>query len=206
VRATIATETHVEGDAMPKVKSTRKKKSKPPIAGPVMAPAIEVLLRDVDERLERVAAEGKRSAPSQEDRWFPQVALLAARWLATRRLLELELAANNTRISPGDTPTRVEDAWAKAVIEASAPTEVFFSGPNRQTDPLAPIAQEIATYRARLPDLVREHEGEFVLIKGSNIIGFFPDETSALREGRRRLGIVHMLVKQVSAKERVTWL
>ena len=49
-------------------------------------------------------------------------------------------------------------------------------------NPVAEIAQEIATYRSRLPELLA-HEGEFVLIKGDRVIGFFEDSSAALREG-----------------------
>jgi hypothetical protein len=72
-------------------------------------------------------------------------------------------------------------------------------------DPVAEIAQEIATYRARLPELLA-HEGQFVLIKGDQVIGFFDDEWEALREGRRRFGLVPLLVKQIAAHERVVYI
>jgi hypothetical protein len=68
------------------------------------------------------------------------------------------------------------------------------------------IAEEIATYRARLSEMVEGHDGEFVLIKGNEIVGFFPDESSAFREGRRRFGIVPMLVKRITATERVIYI
>src|SRR5271155_2256341 len=67
------------------------------------------------------------------------------------------------------------------------------------------IAEEIATYKGRLPEMASEHEGEFVLIKGNEVVGFYPDDSSALREGRRRFGFVPFLVKQVKAHERVIY-
>ena len=72
-------------------------------------------------------------------------------------------------------------------------------------DPLARIAQEIATYKARLPELL-EHEGEYVLIKGDEVIGFFKGSRAALREGYRRFGIVPFLVKKVAAVEPVIYI
>jgi hypothetical protein len=68
------------------------------------------------------------------------------------------------------------------------------------------IAEEIATYRARLSEMVREHEGEFVLIKGNEVVGFFADDSLAIREGYRRFGVVPLLVKQVKAHERVVYI
>ncbi len=72
-------------------------------------------------------------------------------------------------------------------------------------DPVAEIAQEIATYRSRLPELLA-HEGQFVLIKGDQVIGFFEDDSEAIREGRRRFGLVPILVKQIMAIEPVVYI
>ena len=74
-----------------------------------------------------------------------------------------------------------------------------------QSDPLAAIAQEVATYEARLPELLA-HEGRFVLIKGDQVVGFFDSFDAAYREGRRRFGLVPLLVKQITAVERVVYL
>lgn len=72
-------------------------------------------------------------------------------------------------------------------------------------DPVAEIAQEIATYRSRLPELLA-HEGEFVLIKGDQVIGFYSDQSEALREGYRRFGLVPLLVKRIAAIEPVVYI
>jgi hypothetical protein len=57
-----------------------------------------------------------------------------------------------------------------------------------------------------LPEMAREHEGEFVLIKGTEVVGFFRDDPSAEREGRRRFGLGPFLVKQVREHERVIYI
>lgn len=75
----------------------------------------------------------------------------------------------------------------------------------RQSDPLADIAQEVATYEARLPELLA-HEGRFVLIKGDQVIGFFDSFDAAYREGRRRFGLVPLLAKQIAAVEPVVYI
>jgi hypothetical protein len=71
---------------------------------------------------------------------------------------------------------------------------------------LADLAGDLATYRAHLSEMAKEHEGQYVLIRGGEIIGFFPDRSTAIREGYRRFGIVPFLVKEVTATERVIYL
>jgi hypothetical protein len=71
---------------------------------------------------------------------------------------------------------------------------------------LAELTEETATYRARLPELLRGQEGQYVLIKGTTIAGVFPDRSAALREGYRRFGIVPFLVRQIAASEPVVYL
>jgi hypothetical protein len=71
---------------------------------------------------------------------------------------------------------------------------------------VAALAEEIATYRSRLPELLREHEGQFVLIKGAEIAGIFPDRSAALREGYRRFGVVPLLVRQIAPSEPAVYL
>jgi hypothetical protein len=75
-----------------------------------------------------------------------------------------------------------------------------------EDDALAALAEERATYRDRLPELVRKHEGRFALIKGQNVIGVFSDRSAALEEGYRRFGIVPSLVRQIAASEAVVYL
>ena len=71
---------------------------------------------------------------------------------------------------------------------------------------LEALAADIATYRARLSEISKEHEGEYVLIREGEIIGFFPDFSSAVREGYRRFGIVPFLAKEVTATERSIYI
>ena len=65
---------------------------------------------------------------------------------------------------------------------------------------------DFATYQAHLADMTKDHEGQYVLIREGNIIGFFPDRSKAVREGYRRFGIVPFLVKEVTVIERVFYL
>lgn len=67
------------------------------------------------------------------------------------------------------------------------------------------LEQELATYKARLPEL-REHEGKFVLIKGTDVLGFFSSYEDALKDGYLRFGLEPFLVKQVHALEHVQFI
>jgi hypothetical protein len=69
--------------------------------------------------------------------------------------------------------------------------------------PPFPLAEELACYEANRPGWLGQHEGEFVLIKGPQVVGFFPDHESALEEGYRRFGVVPLLVKQILQVEPV---
>lgn len=71
---------------------------------------------------------------------------------------------------------------------------------------LEALAGDIATYRAHLAEMAKEHEGQYVLIREGQIIGFFPDFTSGAREGTRRFGCVPFLVKEVYPVERVVYI
>jgi hypothetical protein len=78
--------------------------------------------------------------------------------------------------------------------------------PGASLDALAALAEEMAAFRARLPGLVPEHEGEFVLIKGGEIVGIFDRHEAALREGYRRFGIAPFLVRRVAVLEPTVYL
>ena len=65
-------------------------------------------------------------------------------------------------------------------------------------DAKAPLATELVTYRDRLDELL-QHEGEYVVIKGREIAGFFRNRRSAVEA----YGPGPYLVKKVVEKEPV---
>jgi hypothetical protein len=96
-----------------------------------------------------------------------------------------------------DTTRRAADQSPPAVFEEDRSPEAALSA----------ITEEIATYRNQLPQLLREQAGRFVLIKGADILGIFPDRSAASREGYRRFGaIVPFLVRQIADPEPVVYL
>ena len=61
------------------------------------------------------------------------------------------------------------------------------------------LAEEMPTFRVQLPELIERHEAEYVLIKGTQVVGLFHDQSQALREGYRRFGVRALLVRQITA-------
>ena len=51
------------------------------------------------------------------------------------------------------------------------------------------IAEEQAAFCALLDDLLRSHEGEFVLFQSGEEHGFYPDYDSAYRAGLKQFGV-----------------
>ncbi len=67
------------------------------------------------------------------------------------------------------------------------------------------LEQELATYRAKLPELA-PHEGKYVLIHGQDVIGTFATYEDALRQGYREFGLERFMVKQVQSTEQVLFV
>ena len=65
-----------------------------------------------------------------------------------------------------------------------------------------PLERELATYRAKLPELAAQ-EGKFVLIHGRDVVGTYSSYEDALRQGYREFGLDPFLVKQVQSTEQV---
>jgi hypothetical protein len=74
--------------------------------------------------------------------------------------------------------------------------------PNRKSRTTS-LSQEQAVYDANLLRWISDHEGEHVLIKGDEVVGFFESRDDALTAGYARFGVVPLLVKQVSPSEPV---
>ena len=68
------------------------------------------------------------------------------------------------------------------------------------------LQDELRTYEAKRGELLRDSEGQFVLIHGEDVLGLFQDRLTAIESGYRRLGNVPFLVKQVLREEPVVTL
>ena len=65
-----------------------------------------------------------------------------------------------------------------------------------------PMAEEMATYAERLEDLIA-HDGQYVLIKGREVIGIFASLDEALDAGAEKFGSEPALIKQIVGTEAV---
>jgi hypothetical protein len=67
----------------------------------------------------------------------------------------------------------------------------------------APLAAELVTYRDQLDEMLRDHTGEFVVIKGGRIVAYHPSRQAALKAVLDEFGHEPALIKQVLDKEPV---
>lgn len=66
-----------------------------------------------------------------------------------------------------------------------------------------PLERETATFNAKLPELVGNSLGKFVLIKGDAIVGVYDTYADALKIGYERFKLEPFMVKQVAPAERI---
>ena len=65
---------------------------------------------------------------------------------------------------------------------------------------------ELATWAEHRDRLLCEAEGRWVLIHGSEVVGVYDGQMEAIAEGRRRFGMVPILVREiVQVEERATF-
>lgn len=63
-----------------------------------------------------------------------------------------------------------------------------------------PLATELSIFESNKSRWLEEHEGEYVLIKGEEVVGFFEGEFDAARIGFERFGDnVPILVRQITS-------
>jgi hypothetical protein len=184
----------------------RENETRPPVTGRDRPAHLDLLFRDLDELLGQI--EAKSSFHTDNDPLLPSIAMRAAQELANRRLEDLESGSTHAS-GCGESAARIEDAWKRAMIEAPGRARRVSADDEEKATSgvsVAALAEEMATYRRCLPELLREHQGEFVLIKGTEIAGIFPDLSAGLREGYRRFGIVPLLVRQIAVDDPAVYL
>jgi hypothetical protein len=62
------------------------------------------------------------------------------------------------------------------------------------------IKTELTTYRDRLDELLK-HEGQYVLIHGSEVVGYFKTREAASRAASLAFGASPVLIKKVAERE-----
>lgn len=65
------------------------------------------------------------------------------------------------------------------------------------------LDEELATYKRELPNMLAAHGGEYVLIHGQQVLGFWSARVEAYEAGVERVGLAPFLVKKVEAVEPV---
>lgn len=69
----------------------------------------------------------------------------------------------------------------------------------------SPLTLECAVYEGRREEFLRDHLGEVVLIKGQEVLGFFPSVEEAEAAAYSRLGLdVSFLAREIQDKEMET--
>lgn len=63
------------------------------------------------------------------------------------------------------------------------------------------LEREFDTYQRHLNEFLRDHDGEYVLILGDDIYGFYPTRDEALVYGYGRCGRNPFFVKKIQADE-----
>lgn len=66
------------------------------------------------------------------------------------------------------------------------------------------LDREVKYYKANKKDLLKKHNGKFVLIKGDRLVGSFDSEKSAYGAGLKEFGNQAFLIKRVSKKEDIS--
>lgn len=70
---------------------------------------------------------------------------------------------------------------------------------------LQPLQRELNTFKRKKKELITEAKGQFVLIKGSEVVDTFKNYEDALSEGYKKFGNEPFLVKEISTVEEVNY-
>ena len=68
------------------------------------------------------------------------------------------------------------------------------------------LEAELRSYRVNKREWLQAHLGEFVVISGTTVAGFYPDYEAAFRAGLRRFGAKDFLIKQICSQEPVYFI
>ena len=63
------------------------------------------------------------------------------------------------------------------------------------------LAEELKTYAEKKEELVRQHNGKYVLIKGNGIVGIFDSKEDATIIGIQKFGNTPFLVRKIEEVE-----
>jgi hypothetical protein len=95
---------------------------------------------------------------------------------------------------------------AETAVNVGPSQGVLMPKAGRRADPrprAASLSREAAVFEAHVSRWVVNHEGEHVLIKGEEVVGFYDSRDAALTEGYSRFGVGPLFVKQILPSEPV---
>lgn len=61
-------------------------------------------------------------------------------------------------------------------------------------------------FQSKLPELLKEHKGQYALIKEKTIIGFYNSMGSALEEGYKKFGTANFLIQEITDEKHVNYI
>ena len=67
----------------------------------------------------------------------------------------------------------------------------------------APLQQETQVFESHLKEWRESHLGEYVLIKNTDVIGFFPSLLEAFDEGTKQFSLEEFFIKQVLPEDTI---
>ncbi len=70
------------------------------------------------------------------------------------------------------------------------------------SDQAQKLDSEIRLFERRKAEFLQNHAGEYILVVGSDVLGFFPTDLAAYEEGLRQRGNVPMLIRCVEQAQR----
>jgi hypothetical protein len=80
---------------------------------------------------------------------------------------------------------------------------VVLSGWFQETYMARPLAQELYLYQKHFEEWREQHLGHFVLIKGSDVLGFYPSLDEAFRAGSAKYGLEDFFIHQIVPDQQV---
>lgn len=68
------------------------------------------------------------------------------------------------------------------------------------------LKDDFEFFEQQLPDLIKEHRGQFVLIKDKKIHGYYPNMEDALKSAYEKFGVTDFLIQEVTDEKRVNYI
>jgi hypothetical protein len=68
------------------------------------------------------------------------------------------------------------------------------------------VNSDFEFFESQLPNLLKEHRGQFVLIKDKAIQGYYASVEQALKEGYDKFGNTDFLIQEITNEKRVNYI